>query len=214
MEKLIAIIIGTNEEAKTAAEYLLERDAVIYGFLSENEQVEKSEFLGIPVLGFYEDKTYLTILKKPDVNYFIAVKEQEKRQKISQKIFNFTKKHPISIIHPTAYIAKSASLANGIMVGPFCSISEQVSIEADTIIGSHVVIGRHSTIDRGCDIQSGTVVGANVTIQKNVYIGLNATIYQSIKIEENAVILAGSVVFQNVKKTESVMGNPAQIIKK
>ncbi len=213
MEKLVVIIIGTNEEAKTATEYLLEKQAVIYGYLSEKEKPEVSEILDIPVLGFYEDKTYLDLLKKPDIQYFIAVKDASKRLEVSQKIFKSCKKHPISVIHPTTYIAKSASLANGVLIGPFCSISENVSIEADTFIGSHVSIGANTQINRSCDIQSGVIIGQNVVMDKNVYIGLNATIHQGIKIDEGVVVMSGSVVFQSVKKGNSVMGNPAQILK-
>jgi sugar O-acyltransferase (sialic acid O-acetyltransferase NeuD family) len=213
LEKLVVIIIGTNEEAQTATEYLLEQEAVIYGYLSENENNEVTEILDIPVLGYYEDKTYLDLLKKPEIQYFIAVKEASKRQKVSEKIFKVCKKHPISVIHPTSYIAGSASLANGILVGPFCNISEKVSIEADTFIGSHVSIGRNTKIDRGCDIHSGVKIGSNVIIEKNVYIGLNATLHHGIRIEEKAVVLSGSVLFQTIKKGSSVMGIPAQIYK-
>lgn len=213
MEKLIVIIIGTSQEAQTATEYLLEKDAVIYGYLSEKQNPEEKEILNIPILGYYDDKTYLDLLKKPDVQYFIAVKDAQKRLEITNKIFKVCQKHPISVIHPTSYIAQSASLANGILVGPFCSISEKVSIEADTFIGSHVSIGAGTKIDRACDIQSGVVIGNHVTIEKNVFIGLNATIHHGIKIEEKALVLSGSVVFQSVKKETSVIGNPAQPVK-
>lgn len=209
----MVIVIGTNEEAKTAVEYLLKQDAVIYGYLSENQKNEITEILDIPVLGYFEDKTYLELLKKPDIQYFIAIKDPEKRVEVSQKIFKSCKKHPISVIHPTSYIAQSASLAKGILVGPFCSISENVFIEADTFIGSHVSIGANTQIDRACDIQSGVTIGSNVKIEKNTYIGLHATIHHGIKIEEKVVVMSGSVVFQPIKKGQSVMGNPAQLIK-
>ncbi len=213
MKKLVVIIIGTNEEAWTAAGYLLEQDAVIYGFLSEKEQVDIKEILDIPVLGSYNNKTYLDLLKNPDIQYFIALKEPQKRIEVSQNIFKACNKHPISIIHPTAYVARSASLAYGVMIGPYCSISERVSIEADTFIGSHVVIGANTQIDRACVIQSGSILGNKVIIEKNVFIGLNATIHHHIKLEENAVVMSGATVFQSVKKGNSVIGNPAQIVK-
>ena len=210
----MVIVVGTGEKAQTAAEYLLEQDAVIYGFLSENEKNELTEYLDIPVLGYYEDKTYLNLLKKPDIQYFIAVQDSEKRIKVSQKVFSSCQKHSISIIHPSTVISRTASLAQGVMIGPLSYVGEGVKIEADTFIGSHVSVGRNTQIDRGCDVAAGVKIGSEVIIEKNVFIGLNATIHNGIKLSEGAVILSGSTVFQSVKKGESVMGNPAQTIKK
>lgn len=212
MQSTAVIIIGTGREARLAAEYLMEQDYVIYGFLSEKVDYEETEILDIPVLGYYEEKTYLQMLKDHKVDYFNAITDSEIRRKATQQLFEASKRHPMSVIHTTACIAGSASLAGGIMVGPFSYIGSYSSVEADTFIGSHVSIGSHVKIDRGCQLQSGVRVGDQVVLENHVYIGLGAVVNNGIRVGEQATIAPGSVVLEQVPAKAQVIGNPAKKI--
>ena len=44
------------------------------------------------------------------------------------------------MIHPSAVIAESASIAEGVSIGPFTVIGDDVEIGRGTQVGSHVVI--------------------------------------------------------------------------
>ena len=48
-------------------------------------------------------------------------------------------------IHPTAVVAKGASLGSNIQIGPYSVIDEHVSIADGCIIGPHVHITGHTT---------------------------------------------------------------------
>lgn len=82
-------------------------------------------------------------------------------------------------VHPTAVIASSAKLAEGVSVGPYAVVEEEASIGRDTVVGAFCFIGPrvavaeecvlHSmvclhegtTVERCCQIHPGTVVGAD-----------------------------------------------------
>jgi len=55
------------------------------------------------------------------------------------------------MIHPTAIIAPSAQIGEGVNIGPYSVIGDQVKIGAGTQVGAHVVIDRWTEI--GCDNQ-------------------------------------------------------------
>lgn len=212
MKSNAVIIIGTGYEARLAAEYLMEQDYVIYGFLSETVGYEEREILDIPVMGHYEEKTYLQLLKDGKVDYFNAITDSELRKKATKQLFEASKRHPMSVIHSTASIAGSVSLAGGIMVGPFSYIGSYTIIEADTFIGSHVSIGTQVRIDRACQIQSGACIGNQTVIENHVYIGLGAVVNKGVKVGEYTTIAPGSVVLEDIAAKSQVLGNPAKRI--
>jgi UDP-N-acetylglucosamine acyltransferase len=49
-------------------------------------------------------------------------------------------------IHPAAVVSPRAELAEGVKVGPYCSIGDHVTIGKDTALISHVVIEGHALI--------------------------------------------------------------------
>ncbi|MBN9007098.1 MAG: hypothetical protein J0H40_16990 [Rhizobiales bacterium] len=60
-----------------------------------------------------------------------------------------------------AVIAKTARIATGVSVGPFCVIGEYASIGEGTRIGSHVTIHDSCRIGSGCVVQDHTVIGSS-----------------------------------------------------
>ncbi len=63
-------------------------------------------------------------------------------------------------IHPTASVAKSAKLAESVIVGPYTIIGENIAIAAGTKIGAFCVIEGNVTIGKDCEIFTGAVIGS------------------------------------------------------
>jgi UDP-3-O-[3-hydroxymyristoyl] glucosamine N-acyltransferase len=76
-------------------------------------------------------------------------------------------------IHPTASIAATATLGQGVSVGP------HVVIEAGATIGDAVVLGAGCYIGHGASIGTGTRLHPNVTLYHGVVIGNDAIIHSS-----------------------------------
>ena len=110
-------------------------------------------------------------------------------------------------IHPLACVSETATLGEGVYVGPFAYVGEGVSIGNGTQIYAHVVLEENTTVGDNCTIfpnvsvykecrigngvilHSGCVIGADgyekipqigiVTIEDNVEIGANACVDRS-----------------------------------
>lgn len=67
-------------------------------------------------------------------------------------------------IHPTALIDPTASLGDGVAVGPYCVVSAGARIGAGSVIGPHCMIG--------CDVS----IGNRAVLREMVSIGARATI--------------------------------------
>ncbi|MGB3288150.1 MAG: UDP-3-O-(3-hydroxymyristoyl)glucosamine N-acyltransferase [Burkholderiaceae bacterium] len=74
-------------------------------------------------------------------------------------------------IHPSAVIAPSARIADGVSIGPHCVIEEGASIGTGTRLGPACIVGAHSVIGRDC------LLHARVTLYHNVSVGDRAILH-------------------------------------
>lgn len=90
--------------------------------------------------------------------------------KLSQLFDNLPQQ--ISGIHPTAVVAESAELAEGISIGANAVIGEFVQLGKDSRIGAGCIIGDHSILGENC------LLHANVVFYHDVIVG-NHCIFHS-----------------------------------
>lgn len=80
-------------------------------------------------------------------------------------------------IHPTAVIAPSARLGNGVSVGPMSTIADDVAIGDGTTVGAGVAIGKGASLGSGCTLYDrvtvyhGSRLGDRVTVHSGTVIG-------------------------------------------
>lgn len=74
-------------------------------------------------------------------------------------------------IHPTAVIAESASIAEGVHIGPHCVVEEGARIGRGTRLGAGCVIGAGSSLGQDC------LLHARVTLYHGVTVGNRAILH-------------------------------------
>jgi UDP-3-O-[3-hydroxymyristoyl] glucosamine N-acyltransferase len=80
-------------------------------------------------------------------------------------------------VHPTAIIAKTAKIAAGAHIGPYCFIDEEVEIGANAVLHSFVTVYRGAKIGNDffahshVSIREGSRIGNRVLLQNGVIIG-------------------------------------------
>lgn len=118
-----------------------------------------------------------------------------------------------NLVHPTAHVAPSATLGDGVVV------SAGAVIAAHTRIGAHVVVNRGSLIGHHADIGAYATIGpggniaAKTHIGEQAYIAMGAIVLDRISIGRQAVVGAGAVVTRDVPDRVQVVGIPAKIIR-
>ena len=84
---------------------------------------------------------------------------------------------PASGIHPSACIADTARIGQGVSIGPHCTVEDGVVIGAHTVIQSNCVIGYKSVIGEHClfyplvSVREFTEIGDRVIIHNGAVIG-------------------------------------------
>jgi acetyltransferase-like isoleucine patch superfamily enzyme len=122
----------------------------------------------------------------------------------------------------------------GAKIGSYCNICSHCFIENNVTIGHRVTVKCGVQLWDGLQIEDDVFIGPNVTftndmrprskqypdeftptiIRKGASSGANATILPGVEIGVGAMVGAGAVVTKSVLAGTTVVGNPAQEIKK
>lgn len=139
------------------------------------------------------------------------------------KIFNFVNAYGCSIDDNTKVgsfveIQKGASIGKNCKISSHTFICEGVEIEDNVFIG-HNVTFTNDKYPRATNPDGSMQTDADWKMEKThvktgASIGSGVTILCGITIGENAIIGAGSVVVRDVPAGATVVGNPAQVLKR
>jgi len=120
----------------------------------------------------------------------------------------------VSVVHDRAYVSSSATLDEGAQVFAHATVQCGARIGENSIINTAASIDHDCTVGRHCHIAPGCTLSGSVEVGEGSHVGTGATIIQGIKIGAHALIGAGAVVIRDVADGETVVGNPARVLRK
>lgn len=126
---------------------------------------------------------------------------------------NISKNRYLQVIHPSAHIARSSHIENGVLVEPHVVISSQSSIGFGVFIKRGSLIGHHNVIGAFTDINPGAVLSGDINIGEKCTIGSGAIIKDGITIGSNTIVGIGSVVTKDIPANCVAYGNPCKVVK-
>ena len=120
----------------------------------------------------------------------------------------------LTLIHPSAVIAKDVSIGEGTVVmagviinagaklGKGCIVNTASSVDHDNVLGdySHISVGAH--------------LAGTVQVGERTWIGAGAVVSNNISICANCVVGAGAVVVRNITESGVYVGCPARLLKR
>ena len=119
-----------------------------------------------------------------------------------------------NIIHPSAVISWRATLGAGIIINAGVVIETGAAIHDHVIIHAGCVVEHDNVLENFVNLGPGVHTAGRVHIQTGAIIYTGASIIPNITIGERAVVGAGAVVIQDVDPDVTVVGVPAQPVKK
>ncbi len=120
---------------------------------------------------------------------------------------------PVTLADPTAVVAGSTTLGPGTYVG------------AGSVLGAGLSSGEGCLINRSCSLAHhvrlgdyvctgpGVVMAGSCAVADGAFIGSGAVIAPDIQIGAGAFIGAGAVVIRDVAAGDTVVGNPARVLR-
>jgi sugar O-acyltransferase (sialic acid O-acetyltransferase NeuD family) len=117
-----------------------------------------------------------------------------------------------TLIHPSAIVARSARLGEGVVICPQAMVSADASVgqlvivNALSSVGHDVRIGDYSTLSAHVDLTGF------VSLETGVMVGSGAKVLPKVKVGEGATIGAGATVYRNVPAGATVYTAPAKVM--
>lgn len=200
------IIVGGGGLCKMIIEIIrMNKSYNIHGIIDTGLAVG-TEILGVPVIGNDDD-----LLRFRNEGYMTAVNaigsitsnNESRAFNLRKKIYKKIKAAGFfmpTLIHPSAQVAVSARLGEGVIVMENAVIGADAIVGDDALINTAAIVSHDCIIGNHCRISPAAVLAGNVKVGENALVGMGATLYIGINIGENAIISNGQNVFENVKE--------------
>lgn len=146
---------------------------------------------------------------RPDDRLLMAIGEPKRKAEIAEA---FGIDRFISVVHPTATVAETARLDEGVIIGPQSYVAADAhvgrlaTVNSLSGIGHDVQVGAFATISSQVDLMGAVV------IEQRAFVGSGARILPKVSVGAEARIGAGAVVVRKVKPGATFFAAPARAL--
>lgn len=177
----------------------------------------KSPFPDVEIYcGYEEFKAWIKSQNREELGFCVAIGNPHGRVRL--RLHEMLMKEglsPITIAHPSAWIAENATIGSGTQIMAGAIIAPEVQIGRECIINTNASVDHECVLEDGVEVAPGATLCGDVHVGTNAWVCAGATVLPRIKIGADAIVGAGAVVTQDVPARVTVTGAPAKpIIKK
>lgn len=165
----------------------------------------QSHWRGLPVLGGDEALEQFDPATVGLINGIGQLVRSQARQDVYRRLRRAGFDFPV-LVHPTAWVAPTAQLAQGVqvmagaVVQPDCSIGENSIINTRAGIDHDCIIGAHVHVAPGATLCGGVRVG------DGAFIATGATVIHGITVGGNTVVGAGATLVRDLVADQVLLG--------
>ena len=202
------IILGAQTVGIPVLEAFHSNDIVVYCLLDDDQKLQGTELLDVPVMGNTDDGELLQLLGKT-CEVFVATDDTASRRSLTQMLRTEYEAVPVNAIHQRASVAAHATLGHGNYIGPNAVVAATAVLGDGCLVGANAVVEARAQLGDYAQLGSGALLGADARVGEQVFIGAGAVVVAGVKIGDKARVGAGSVVVADVPNGQTVFGNPA-----
>jgi sugar O-acyltransferase (sialic acid O-acetyltransferase NeuD family) len=176
----------------------------IRGYLVDPQFERLATHYGLSWLGGLDDYEPL-----PNEACVLAVSDPNLKRQMVQRLLARGARFA-TVVHPTAVVAKTATVGTGSIICPFALVS------ADVVLGEFVTVNAMSSIGHDSKLGAFTSLSAHVdvtggvTVGEAVFFGSGARVLPKLTVGNSSKIGAGAVVMRSMAAGVTVYTNPAR----
>ena len=204
------VILGAGGHARVVAETASAQGGFSkIAFLDDHahKQEDQSTVLGWPLLGPLNRVLEPAILEAYPAA-LVGIGDAAKRlfwlEKLSVCGYELQ-----PLIHPTAWVAPSASLGNGTVVFAHAAIQTNAAIGTGSILNTGCSVDHDVHLADGVHICPGARLAGGVHVGSRSWIGIGACVIQQVRIGADVTVGAGAAVVQDLQDGITAVGVPA-----
>lgn len=156
------------------------------------------ELLGVPVVG---DQRHLAPLRDAGLlwvaNAVGAIGRIQVRIDVSERIAAAGLRGPV-LIEPSAAVAPSAELADGVQVFAGAVVSAAATVGPHTIVNSGTIVSHDCVIGANAHLAPGAILAGDVTVGDGALVGMGVTVPLGLSVGARAIVGNGATVLADV----------------
>lgn len=204
------LVIGAGGHGKVVADTAKEVGCWDKIAFLDDRYKQIDNVLGWPVLGkLLQEEKYLQ--QYPDL--IVAIGNNKHRVQLLKGYMDLGFRLPV-LIHPTAFVSKSATIQPGTVIFAQAAVNAGASVGLGNIINTGATVDHDCFIEEGVHICPGVHLAGEVNVGKFSWIGIGAAVIQQVAIGDNVMIGAGSVITRDICSNVKVMGVPGRVVNK
>lgn len=205
-------ILGSGDLGQLIAHHAMhDNHFEVVGYF-DDYQTPGTEFLGVPVIGKFED-----VFTKFESGAFdclmigVGYKHMNARRDLYLK---YEASIPFAnIIHSSSFVDPSVELGSGVFILPGCTVDKHVKIGNNVLLNAAAVVAHDTVVLDHTFIAPAASIAGKTTIGTCCFIGINSTIIDNVVLGEYVVVAGGAVVTRNLSEKGLYAGIPAKLIK-
>jgi sugar O-acyltransferase (sialic acid O-acetyltransferase NeuD family) len=120
----------------------------------------------------------------------------------------------LTLIHPTAIVAASASIGPGSILCPYAVASDSCRVGRFVIMNYHSSLGHDSTAGDFSVLSPYATLGGHSHVEDDVFLGLHASVGPGKNVGARSKVSANSCVLANALADSIVYGVPGRIVRR
>ena len=208
------IIVGAGGFGREVYSWL--RDRINHCVGSEGEGFQLKGFLSNNPNDLNDFKISIGILGDPDEyvpeqddQFVLAIGNIADRKRIVMGMKDRGARF-FTLIHPTAVVADSAVLGDGVVICPFAVVSANVILGDFTMLNFYASCGHDAHIGNFCVLSPYATVNGFSILEDEVFLGTHTTVIAEKRVGFRAKVSANSVVTRDTPAHNLVVGVPGK----
>lgn len=199
-------IIGAGGNAQSIANVMYDLNITISGFVVDQPHVDS--FIGHELIGFSELSS-----QGGEISCVISIGHNSSRKLIYERLIRDRagKVNFPTLVHPTAYVASSATIGEGSVVFPLAAVGSACTVSKFVHLNTHSIVEHESEVGDFASLAPGAVLGGATKIGCESAILMNATVSNGTSVGECVVIGANSFLKTSTGANELWVGTPARL---
>jgi sugar O-acyltransferase (sialic acid O-acetyltransferase NeuD family) len=187
--------------------FVTEGDFEIVGLIDDEPENIDRKISGTTVVGSRADLARLA--REGVEGVLLGFGGAKGREMVAAAIDGAGLELPI-LVHASAYVSSSATLAAGTQVLPHATVGPGTRIGRSVLLNTGVIVEHDAAIGDFSVIDPGAIIAGRASVGASVEIGTRAVVLPDISVGDRAFVGAGAVVTRFVPAGETVAGVPAR----
>lgn len=197
------------------------------GVLGRTLATHIADYAGIRTVGFFDDSIAADVDSLPVLGRLEEIRGQHDDGRFDEIVMGIGYNHlrfrsslfadlrgagvPFAtLIHPSAFVHRTASIGAGSILFPRCVVDAHSSIGRNSLLNTGCIVAHDTSIGDGCFLGPGVNLAGFITTGERCFLGVGSVVKDNIHLADGCRTGAGAVVINDVPPDTLVVGVPAR----